>query len=253
MTMELLPGGPGAKASSTSLSVMLSEGAKILGLSLTPREIDKFNLYLKELALWNKKISLTAVTEEKEIIIKHFLDSLTVSSLISPHMRAIDVGTGAGFPGIPLKIVRPDMRLTLLESVQKKVKFLEHLVSVLGLKEVEVIWGRAEDLGRKENYRELFDLSVSRAVADLNVLAEYSLPFVKIGGLFVAQKEEKIEEELTRAEKAISILGGKLKELVKIKLPFSEITRSLVVIEKVSSTPEKYPRRPGMPKKKPLS
>lgn len=214
----------------------------------------EFELYKKELLLWNKRINLTSITDEKEVEVKHFLDSLSIAQAVdlTNPLRVIDIGTGAGFPGIPIKIVFPNIKLTLLESVQKKVNFLEHIIKILDLKEVEALWGRAEDFGQKKEYREAFDVSVSRAVAELRILAEYCLPFVRIGGLFVAQKEEKVEEELDSAQKAISTLGGKLKEVIKVKLPLSEITHSLVVIEKVSKTPEKYPRRAGMPKKKPL-
>jgi len=204
-----------------------------------------FDIYLRELLEWNKKFNLTSITDPEEIRRKHFDDSLLLLQTIQLNNQSvIDVGTGAGFPGIPLKIACPKIKLTLLEATRKKIEFLKHLVSILDLKDVEIIWGRAEEVAKEK--REVFDVAVSRAVAKLNVLCEYCLPFVKIGGMFVAYKEEKVEEEVKAAEKAIQILGGKLKEIKKFPL------RSLVIIEKVSKTPPKYPRRAGMAKKKPL-
>jgi 16S rRNA (guanine527-N7)-methyltransferase len=215
------------------------------------RESRVFEIYLKELLEWNKKFNLTSITDPEEIKIKHFEDSLSI--LPSLHLKdqsVIDVGTGAGFPGIPLKIVCPEIRLTLLEATRKKVEFLKHIVSILNLQEVEIIWGRAEEIIKGK--RESFDLALSRAVAKLNVLCELCLPFVKINGMFIAFKEEKIEEEIKEAKAALETLGGRLKEVKKIKLPNSEIIRSLVVIEKESPTPARYPRRAGMAKKRPL-
>ena len=210
-----------------------------------------FDLYLKELLAWNEKFNLTSITNPKEIRLKHFEDSLALLKVIPlTSQKVIDIGAGAGFPGIPLKIACPKIKLTLVEATRKKVDFLKHIVEILKLKDVDIIWGRAEELGKEK--RESFDLAVSRAVARLNVLAEYCLPFVKIGGYFVAYKEEKVEDEVTEAENAVHILGGKLKEIKKVILPNSDITRSLVMIEKVSLTPIKYPRRAGMAKKKPL-
>jgi len=204
-----------------------------------------FDIYLKELLEWNEKFNLTSITDPEEIRKKHFEDSLLLLQTIQlTNESVVDVGAGAGFPGIPLKIACPEIKLTLLEATKKKVEFLKHIIQVLELVNTEAIWARAEDFARE--HREEFDLAVSRAVAKLNVLCEYCLPFVKIGGLFVAYKEEKVEEEAKQAEKAIEILGGKLKE-IKI-LPF----RSLVIIEKVSKSPDKYPRRAGMAKKRPL-
>lgn len=210
-----------------------------------------FDLYLKELLAWNKKFNLTAITDPKEIRIKHFEDSLSLLQAIPlKEQSVIDVGTGAGFPGIPLKIVCPEIKLTLLEATQKKVEFLKHIVSVLNFQDVEIFWERAEEIVK--NKRESFDIALSRAVAKLNVLCEYCLPFVKIGGMFIAYKEKEIEKEVEEAKNAIHILGGKLKEIKKVKLPGSEIVRSLVIIEKVSPTPTQYPRRAGMAKKRPL-
>ncbi len=210
-----------------------------------------FNLYLKELLEWNKRLNLTSITDPAEIKTKHFEDSLSIlQSIHLINQSVVDVGTGAGFPGTPLKIACPKIKLTLIESRQKKVEFLKHIVELLDLKDVEIIWGRAEEAAKTK--RDFFDIAVSRALAKLNVLAEYCLPLVKIGGLFVAYKEEKVESEVEAAEASIKTLGGKLKEIKKIKLPNSELTTSLVIIEKISPTPEKFPRRPGMAKKKPL-
>ena len=210
-----------------------------------------FDIYLKELLEWNQKFNLTSITNPEEIRLKHFKDSLSLLQTIKlTNQSVIDIGTGAGFPGIPLKIVCPEIKLTLLEATQKKVEFLKHMVSVLGLKNVEIIWGRAEELVKDR--REVFDLALSRAVAKLNVLCEYSLPFVKVGGMFIAYKDKDVEEELEEVKSAIETLGGRIKETKKVKLPDSGIIRSLVVIEKVSPTPVKFPRRAGMAKKKPL-
>lgn len=210
-----------------------------------------FDIYLKELLEWSKKFNLTAITDPQEIKIKHFEDSLALLKVLSlTDQSVIDVGSGAGFPGIPLKIVCPKIKLTLLEATQKKAEFLKYIVAKLSLSGVEVVWGRAEEFA-KEN-REIFDLALSRAVAKLNVLSEYCLPLVKVKGLFVAYKEEEIEKEVEESLPAIQSLGGKLKEIKKVKLPDSEITRSLVLIQKISPTPAAYPRRAGMAKKRPL-
>lgn len=210
----------------------------------------KFETYISELLEWNKKFNLTSITDPEEIKVKHFEDSLSLLPAVKlTNQSIIDVGAGAGFPGIPLKIVSPAIKLTLLEATRKKVDFLNHLVKIFDLMDVEIIWKRAEDFARQK--REFFDLAVSRAVADLNLLSEYCLPFVKVGGLFIAYKGEKVEEEVSRAENAINLLGGKLKEIQKIKLSDGTL-HSLVIIKKVSPTPPKFPRRAGMAKKKPL-
>jgi len=210
-----------------------------------------FELYLQELLDWNEKFNLTAITNPTEIRIKHFEDSLALLQAIQlTNEYIIDVGAGAGFPGIPLKINCPDIKLTLLEATGKKVEFLRHIVAKLNLPDVKIIKGRAEEIGQVQ--REIFDIAVSRAVAKLNILSEYCLPFIKVGGLFISYKEDQVENEVKEATKAIEALGGKLKEIKKVKLSNSELTRSLVIIEKIAPTPHKYPRRPGMAKKKPL-
>jgi 16S rRNA (guanine527-N7)-methyltransferase len=233
------------------LENLLNDGAREIGISLTSQETSKFKLYLKELLVWNKRVNLTAITEEREVIVKHFLDSLLVLGVFRISTQSIvDIGAGAGFPGIPVKIVKPDARLTLIDSVGKKIEFLKHLVSVLGLQGVEVIWGRVEDVVRQ--HRECFDLSVSRAVAPLNVLLEYSLPSLKIGGVMLALKGEDVGEEVASSKNALKLLGGRLKKVFKVVLPTTEVFRSIVIVEKISKTPEKFPRRAGMPKKRPL-
>jgi 16S rRNA (guanine527-N7)-methyltransferase len=208
-----------------------------------------FDSYIKELLEWNKKFNLTAITDPEEIRVKHFEDSLSLEKAIRlTDQNIIDIGAGAGFPGVPLKIKYPNLKLTLVEATKKKVEFLEHLVKVLDLKDVEVIWGRAEEVAKDK--REQYNIAVSRAVAELNTLAEWCLPFVKVGGLFVAYKTSNTESEIANAEKAIEILGGKIKEIKRLEIGI--IKRSLIIIEKISPTPPKYPRHPGMAKKRPL-
>jgi 16S rRNA (guanine527-N7)-methyltransferase len=204
-----------------------------------------FEIYLKELIAWNQKINLTSIIDPAEIRKKHFEDSLLLLQIILlTDESVVDVGAGAGFPGIPLKIVCPEIKLTLLEATKKKVEFLNHIIKILGLKNTEAIWTRAEDFAQKK--REAFDVAVSRAVAELNVLCEYCLPLLKVGGTFAAYKEEAVEAEVKRARNAVETLGGSLKEIKKFP------SRSLVIIRKIKSTPSKYPRRAGMAKKRPL-
>lgn len=217
--------------------------------------IDKFDIYLKELTEWNKKINLTSIIAEDEIRTKHFEDSKTLIkaydfSIGNP--KVIDVGTGAGFPGIPINSLFPNIRLTLIDSVKKKIEFLKHVVQALGLFNVNVLWGRAEDLAKNTDLRENFDVAVSRALGHLSVDCELCLPFVKPGGVFISMKSKNQGEEIKEAESAINKLGGKIKEVVDVVIPGTDIERKLVVIEKVSPTPLKYPRKPGMPKRKPL-
>lgn len=210
-----------------------------------------FKIYSDELIEWNKKFNLTAITDPEEVRIKHFEDSLSLLEPIRLTTQSlIDIGAGAGFPGIPLKIKCPQIQLTLVEATRKKVDFLRYIIEKLGLKDIEVIWGRAEEISKDK--RERYDIAVSRAVANLNILSELCLPFVKVGGYFIAYKGEKIEAEVKESENAIKLLGGKLKEIKNVQLPNSDIVRSLVIIEKISPTPEKYPRRPGMANKRPL-
>lgn len=228
--------------------------AEILALNLNETAIQSFAHYQRLLQDWNQKFNLTSLTEEKEILIKHFLDSLVCFHFMprSIAFSLIDIGTVAGFPGIPLKIVNPYIRLTLVDSVQKKVEFCKLLVKELGLSDVEVLHARAEDIGQDNHYREKFDWSVARAVADLSVLAEYMLPLTAVGGFMLAMKGAEVGQEVEKANPAISLLGGDISQIEKIYLPENFGERNLILIKKIKPTPQKYPRKPGKPTKKPL-
>lgn len=225
-----------------------------IGVSLSDQQIQQFITYYEMLVEWNEKINLTAITDYDEVIKKHFVDSISLVKAIdlSKSMNLIDVGTGAGFPGLALKIAFPHLKITLLDSLNKRILFLNEVVNALNLTDVETIHGRAEDFAKPDKLREKYDLCVSRAVANLTTLSEYCLPFVREGGKFISYKSEKINEELDHAKKAIQILGGTLVDQVEFKLPESDIYRNLVVIEKVNKTPKKYPRKAGLPAKEPL-
>jgi 16S rRNA (guanine527-N7)-methyltransferase len=226
----------------------------LFNVHITGRQLMALIAYEKELLEWNQKFNLTAIRDSESIRTKHFLDSFScvLAWKASPPERLIDVGTGAGFPGIPLKILYPNLRLTLVESVGKKAMFCQHIVRVLGLEYVDVIQTRAESLGQSPQHREKYDWAVARAVANLNVLSEYLMPLVKVGGRALAQKGESGPAEAQSAEKAMELLGGKLKQLIPVSLPGVADDRYLVVMEKVAATPPKYPRKPGIPMKQPL-
>jgi 16S rRNA (guanine527-N7)-methyltransferase len=236
----------------------LIEGADKLGVKLDSKQIDQFELYYQELIEWNKKFNLTNITDCQEIQVKHFLDSLTVLLALTkeetkePDFNIIDVGTGAGFPGIPLKILLPQSRLVLLDSTTKKTTFLHHITHKLALSDVEIVSGRAEEIAHQPLYRQRFNLAISRAVASLPTLVELALPFCRIGGKFVAQKKGEISQEISKANKAISTLGGKLRQVKKVELEEFNDERYLIIIDKIYSTPDKYPRRPGIPKRSPI-
>jgi len=235
----------------------LNVGAKKLGLHLTPQQLEQFQIYYQELIDWNQRMNLTAITGYEEVQIKHFLDSLTVllalkQPIDSGNLRLIDVGTGAGIPGIPLKILLPDIKLVLLDATAKKAAFLHHMKHKLGLDDVEIVVGRAEDIARKAQYREKFELVLSRAVARLPTLVELTLPFCAIGGSFIAQKKGDIDWEIDQAGKAIDLLGGNLREMKRVDLEEFTDERWLITIDKVLPTPQQYPRRPGIPAKRPL-
>lgn len=226
----------------------------LFNVHITGRQVMALITYEKELIEWNQKFNLTAIRDAESIRTKHFLDSFScvLAWKASPPGNLIDIGTGAGFPGIPLKILYPNLKLTLVESVGKKAMFCQHIVRVLGLEHVNVIQARAEDLGQKRQHREQYDWAVARAVANLNVLSEYLIPLIKVGGMALAQKGESGPAEAQSAEKAMELLGGKLKQLIPVNLPTVAEDRYLVVMEKVAATPPKYPRKPGIPMKQPL-
>ena len=226
-----------------------------LNINLTDRQIMQFMQYYELLVEWNSFMNLTGITEFEEVMKKHFIDSLSLIKAIdlkNKEMSLIDIGTGAGFPGIPLKIAFPDLKVTLLDSLNKRIKFLDEVILKLGLDNINTIHGRAEDFAKPDKLREQYDICVSRAVANLSTLSEYCLPFVKVGGCFVSYKSEKISDEANEAKNAIFLLGGKVKEQVVFNLPDSDIYRNLFVIEKKSGTPKRYPRKAGMPAKEPL-
>ena len=223
-----------------------------LGITLSEIQLKQFYNYMNLLIEWNKKINLTAIIEPDEIILKHFVDSLTISKYISDGTRVVDVGTGAGFPGIPLKIYRQDLEITLLDSLQKRINFLDEVIRELNLEKIETVHSRVEDFGKDKKYREKFDISTSRAVANLATLSEYLLPLVKVGGKAISMKGSLIEEELELSKNAIKILGGKIEKVDEFNLPNSDISRNIILINKIKETPNKYPRKAGEPSKKPL-
>ena len=228
-------------------------GLDSLNLHISDEQMNQFLSYYELLVEWNEFMNLTAITEFEEVVLKHFLDSLTlVKACELNNQSLIDIGTGAGFPGIPLKIVFPEIRITLLDSLNKRIHFLEEVIGRLGLKKIEAIHGRAEDYARNSAYREQYDICVSRAVSNMTTLSEYCIPFVKAGGIFVSYKSEKLTEELNEAKKAIQILGGVLKDQVEMTLPDSTIYRNLLVILKEKETPRKFPRKAGIPSKDPI-
>jgi len=227
-----------------------------LGFQLNSAQVDQFDAYLALLLAWTRRINLTAVREPDLIQQRHFLDSLTCSRAIKADQKEgfslIDVGTGAGFPGIPLKIFYPHLSLTLVESIEKKARFLERIVTDLGLADVEIVAGRAETLGQMVEYREQFDWAAARAVAEMRVLAEYLLPFCRVGGHALAQKGPSAREEATTAQNSIAVLGGSKPDFLPVALPGRNSEHYLVLVEKVAATPNRFPRRPGIPKKRPL-
>ncbi len=227
---------------------------KKLNLILTNEMKEQFSVYYDLLIEWNKKMNLTAITEFEEVMDKHFLDSAALGNYLqlAKQETLLDLGTGAGFPGIPLKIIFPHLNVLLADSLNKRVHFLQEVIRQLNLQDISAVHGRAEDLAHQSAYREYYDLCVSRAVAHLSVLSEYCLPFVKTKGLFVGYKTAGVQEEVVQAEKAIQILGGKLRGVEEFQLPETEYTRSFVFIEKVKRTPKKYPRKAGTPGKEPL-
>lgn len=225
-----------------------------LNIELNEKQREQFHRYYELLVEWNKVMNLTGITEYDEVNEKHFVDSLAVAKVIDLKKidTVLDIGTGAGFPGLPLKIAYPHLNVVLMDSLQKRINFLNTVVDELGLKNVENLHGRAEDYAKKVEYREQFDLCVSRAVANLSTLSEYCIPFTKVGGVFVSYKSGEIDQEVKDSGNAIKLLGGELEEIVKFQLPDTDINRSFVKIKKVAATKNKYPRKAGMPSKEPL-
>lgn len=232
----------------------VKEVSELIGKKLNESQINSFRMYERELMDWNEKINLTAIRDNIQIRRKHFLDSLTCLQVFTDHKpaRLIDIGSGAGFPGIPLKIILPEMKLTLVESIGKKVRFCQHVVEQLELENVNVIQGRAEELGQSRDHRERYDWAVARAVAGLPILVEYLLPFVRLGGGVIAQKGENAPAEAQQSQHAIHVLGGNLRQIIPVTIPGVADGRFLVVIDKVAATPKMYPRNTGIPAKKPL-
>ncbi|MDD3173050.1 MAG: 16S rRNA (guanine(527)-N(7))-methyltransferase RsmG [Herbinix sp.] len=224
-----------------------------LNITLTEGQKQQFMDYYELLIEWNKVMNLTAITTLSDVVIKHFVDSLTLAKIIRPTSEKIlDIGTGAGFPGIPLKIVFPDTNIVLLDSLNKRLQFLNEVISKLGMKNIITLHGRAEDYGRDPEYREQFDLCVSRAVAKLSSLSEYCIPYVKKGGFFISYKSGNIDEELESSQRAIKLLGAKVEQVSEFILPDTDIGRTLVVLKKTEHTPKIYPRSAGKPSKEPL-
>lgn len=229
---------------------------KLKELNIQINEIQKkqFDTFYSMLVEWNKVMNLTGITEYEEVIEKHFVDSLSIVNIfdLSEINTVIDVGTGAGFPGIPLKIAFSHLKITLLDSLNKRINFLDSVIDELKLDGIYTIHGRAEDFAKKDDYRERYDLCVSRAVANLSTLSEYCLPYIRVGGMFVSYKSGDVDDEVLESKKAISILGGKLDNVVKFQLPGTDINRSFIKIEKIKNTGKKYPRKAGLPSKEPL-
>lgn len=230
----------------------MKQYAKQIGIVLEEEQIEQFYQYEKLLLIWNEKINLTAITKPEEIILKHFIDSMTIAKYIGANKKLIDVGTGAGFPGIPLKIIRKDIKITLLDSLNKRVQFLNEIIKQLKLEEIETVHGRVEEFGKNKKYREKFDYATSRAVANLTTLSEYLLPLVKIEGKCICMKGSTVKEEIDQSQKAIAILGGKIEEIEAFQLPESDIDRHIILLRKIKQTPAKYPRKPGTPSKEPI-
>lgn len=235
-----------------NLDKLLIKGAKEFSLNLDDKQVKKFFIYMKLLKEWNQSINLTAVREEREIIIKHFLDSLSIAPFTGKNgNKLVDIGTGAGFPGIPLKIMRDEVKILLVDSTLKKLSFVDEVINELELKNINTVHIRAEDMGRDKAYREAFDTVCARAVAGFPVLLEYCLPLLKKGGRFIAMKGRNTSE-VDNSEKALEVLGGKVTEIKKLNIPFSGDKRNIIITKKFRHTPTKYPRKAGKPSKKPL-
>lgn len=231
--------------------LMCSYGREI-DIEFNDKQLSQFYEYMNLLLEWNEKINLTAITEPEEVILKHFIDSLTINKYIKENKTLADVGTGAGFPGIPLKIYRPDLNVTLVDSLNKRINFLNEVIVKLELKDISAVHSRIEDFGKDKKYRESFDYVTARAVANLSTLSEYLIPISKVGGKCICMKGNDVKEEIDNGKKAINILGGRIDRIDEFKLPNSDISRNVIIIDKIKNTPNKYPRKAGMPSKEPL-
>lgn len=231
---------------------LIINGSEKLGISLNDKQVGGLEEYARLLVEWNEKINLTAITDDEGIATKHFLDSLTAITTGYVNGRVIDVGTGAGFPGLVLKIAKPDIELTLLDSLNKRINFLKDVCDKVGIDGVEFVHSRAEDGGKNRAYRGKFDTVVSRAVANLTVLSEWCIPFLKPGGYFLALKGPAADDELKDAKKAIGMLGGRVEDVVEAQIPYTDLKHKIIIIKKVGQTPMKYPRKPGIATKNPL-
>lgn len=230
----------------------LKEKIQKLNIEIEDNQIDNFHKYMELLLEWNQKMNLTAITQEDDVILKHFVDSLTIQKYLKEGKSLADIGTGAGFPGIPLNIMNNDVKYTLVDSLNKRINFLNEVISNLDLKNIETMHSRIEEFGQNKKYRESFDIVTSRAVASLKVLLEYMLPLTKVGGICICMKASNIEEEINDSKKALEVLGGKIEKIEKIILPDSDIERNIIIIRKEKNTPKNYPRKPGTPSKEPI-
>ena len=228
------------------------EEAQKINIELDKNQIEKFYKYMDLLIEWNEKINLTAITNRKDILVKHFIDSLTIQRYLGNAVNIIDVGTGAGFPGIPIKIINPNLKVVLVDSLNKRINFLQEVIKKLNLDNIEVIHARAEDLGQNKKYREAFDIVTSRAVANMSVLSEYLLPLARVNGKCICMKGSDVEEELENSKYAINLLGGKIEQVDKFELSNERIGRNIIIVKKLKNTPNSYPRKAGIPAKKPL-
>ena len=233
-------------------SKLMIEYGKEINIVFTEEQLQKFYEYMNLLIEWNEKINLTAIVEPKEIILKHFIDSLTIIKYIDQNKTVIDIGTGAGFPGIPIKILRDDLKITLLDSLNKRINFLNEVIVKLGLENINAVHARIEEYAKNKQYREKYDVATSRAVANLTTLSEYMLPMVKIKGMAICMKGSEINEEISKSKNSIKLLGGEISKIEEFTLPKSDYKRNLILIEKAIQTPSKYPRKPGIPSKEPL-
>ena len=233
-------------------SKVLIDTAKEIGIDISEEKAKKFFDYMNLLIEWNQKMNLTAITEPNEVVLKHFIDSITIEKYVKEGSKVIDIGTGAGFPGIPLNIIRNDLDITLMDSLNKRINFLNEVIKQNQLNKIDAVHARAEELSRSKKYREKYDVATSRAVASLNVLLEYMMPFVKVGGYCICMKGANVEEEINNAERALKLLNGKIEKVISFSLPGSDYGRNIVIVKKIGETSKVYPRKAGIPSKLPL-